>query len=137
MKYFIRAILLLIVAIFFCWLLTPNKVWPTYTNGLQAQRNPFTTTKDSSNIIWARGAEFFTKMKGIYTGGDLQQGDSVYYLPYYNSHRKGDCVRVERHTVDDSVSFYVQCWYSQNQSERGAKEIALFMQKHVSRYDDK
>lgn len=137
MKYFIGAILLLIVALCFYWLLIPNKVSAAYANGLQAQRNPFITTKDSSDIIWARGAEFFTKMKGIYTGGDLQQGDSLYYLPYYNSHRKGDCVRIERRTVGHTVSFYVQCWYSQNPSERGAKEIALFMQKHVSRYDDK
>ncbi|MBX9806875.1 MAG: hypothetical protein K2X95_03650 [Flavobacteriaceae bacterium] len=100
-----------------------------YTN----PKNPFTVSKDSSELVWNRALEFLEKRKLIIVGGTLETNDSVIYMPYYNDFYKGTSLKIERKQVADSILFTVKVWNSGKPVPLGAKEIALYMKTGIDR----
>lgn len=98
------------------------------------QSNPFTISKDSESVVWQRALQLLEGRKSLLAGGVLQQTDSTLFLPYYNEHQKGNSILIERKNLADSVYFKISWWYSKKMQQQGAKEIALFIQKGISRY---
>jgi hypothetical protein len=92
------------------------------------QDNPFSVPKDSAAIIWHRASEYLDKNKLTIVGGNLQIEDSVLNMPYYNDFHKGNSLRIQMNTRNDSVIFKVNSWYSGKVNSFGAKKIAYFMQ---------
>jgi hypothetical protein len=102
-----------------------------------AQKNPFSVCNDSANVVWSRASEFLESRKRLLSGGDLEQNDSVIYMPYYNDFHKGVSLKIERKKVADSTVFTITVWNSGKPVPLGAKEIALFMATKFDRYKDK
>lgn len=102
---------------------------------IEAQSNPFAAPKDSGELIWQRAKDFLYTRRRLITGGKMRKTDSLIVIPYYNSYHKGNALRIERRYKDDSVVFTCSCWYSGNEEPDGAKEIALFMQTGIGRYE--
>ena len=97
------------------------------------QKNPFTVSKDSSEIVWKRASQFLEKRKLIIVGGTLETNDSVIYMPYYNDFHKGTSLKIERKQITDSTTFTVEVWNSGKPVPLGAKEIALYMKTGIDR----
>lgn len=133
MKYRLFIFIILILAAAIYKYLLAGKPSAEYTRACNEQRNPFTVHKDSAAIIWQRAKLYLDENKPLIAGGDLTESDSVLFIPYYNSYKKGSSVRIAKHTAADSVTFFVQWWYSKNPEPDGEKEIALFMQQNISR----
>ena len=102
-----------------------------YTKALELQQNPFAAAKDSEALIWKRAIQYIDEHRALISGGDLQQTDSTIYIPYYNDHKKGNSLLIEKHTSADSVIFKVQWFYSQKLQLNGSRKLALFMQKRI------
>lgn len=102
---------------------------------IDAQKNPFTAPKDSAEVIWQRAKAFLYTRRRLITGGKMRQTDSLIVIPYYNSYHKGNALKIERKAKGDSVVFACSWWYSGNDEQDGAKEIALFMQTGIGRYE--
>ena len=92
-----------------------------------SQKNPFSVQNDSAEIVWKRASQFLELRKSEMTGGNLQQNDSVIFMPYYTDYHKGRSLKIERKQVGDSTIFTVNFWYSEKPVENRAKEIALYM----------
>lgn len=107
----------------------PTEILEKYTN----QKNPFTVSKDSSELVWNRALEFLEKRKLIIVGGTLETNDSVIYMPYYNDFHKGTSLKIERKQIADSILFTVKVWNSGKSVPLGAKEIALYMKTGIDR----
>lgn len=101
------------------------------------QKNPFSVQNDSAEIVWKRASQFLELRKSEMTGGNLQQNDSVIFMPYYTDYHKGRSLKIERKQVGDSTIFTVNFWYSEKPVENRAKEIALFMQTSFDRKNSK
>ena len=101
------------------------------------QKNPFSVQNDSAEIVWKRASQFLELRKSEMTGGNLQQNDSVIFMPYYTDYHKGRSLKIERKQVGDSTVFTVNFWYSEKPVENRAKEIALFMQTSFDRKNSK
>lgn len=137
MKYF-----LLFMALFlaFCGLLSKcyhPKLPEAFIKLVDQQKNPFLVPNDSSALVWKRAFDYLESRKGLIVGGKLRVNDTVIFMPYYNSYRKGSSVRIERHPLGDSTLFRIQWWYSRDSSLHGSKEIALYMQHGIERYSFK
>jgi len=63
------------------------------------QKNPFTVSKDSSELVWKRALEFLENRKLIIVGGTLETNDSVIYMPYYKDFHKGTSLKIERKQI--------------------------------------
>jgi len=135
MKYFLSILVILIFASLAYKYLFAGKDPIAFTSARDKQANPFVTHKDSAAIMWARAKEYLKRQSGLISGGGLEENDTVLYIPYYNDHKKGNSIRIEQHLKGDSVSMFVMWWYNQKFSLISAKELALYMQKHVYRYD--
>lgn len=101
------------------------------------QKNPFTVSKDSSELVWKRALEFLEKRKLVIVGGTLETNDSVIYMPYYNDFHKGTSLKIERKQIADSTLFTVSIWNSGKPVPLGAKEIVLYMKTGIDRMDYK
>lgn len=101
----------------------------------ESQKNPFTVCNDSATVVWSRASEFIKSRKRLLSGGDLQQNNSVIFIPYYNDYHKGTSLKIERKIVGDSTVFTINVWNSGKPIPLGAKEIALFMATKYDRYD--
>lgn len=131
MKYRLLIFVVLILASLGIKYLFPRKQSTGFINVRNNQSNPFTVHKDSAGIIWLRAKQYLRENKRLIAGGDITENDSVLFVPYYNSYKKGNCIQIEKHSATDSVTFSVQWWYSQNPEPDGEKEIALFMQHNI------
>ncbi len=109
----------------------PSEMLEMYAN----QKNPFTVSKDSSELVWKRASQFLEKRKLIIVGGDLETNDTVIYMPYYNDFHKGTSLKIERKQRIDSTLFAVSVWNSGKLVPLGAKEIALYMKTGIDRID--
>ena len=107
----------------------PNEMLEMYAN----QKNPFTVSKDSSELVWDRASQFLEKRKLIIVGGDLEKNDTVIYMPYYSNFQKGASLKIERKQIADSTLFTVAVWNSGKPVPLGAKEIALYMKTGIDR----
>ncbi|HQZ26067.1 MAG TPA: hypothetical protein PLD18_12275 [Flavobacterium sp.] len=105
----------------------PLKVDPELIKKYNSQKNPFSVQNDSAEIVWKRASQFLELRKSEMTGGNLQQNDSVIFMPYYTDYHKGRSLKIERKQVGDSTIFTVNFWYSEKPVENRAKEIALYM----------
>ena len=101
------------------------------------QKNPFSVQNDSAEIVWKRASKFLELRKSEMTGGNLQQNDSVIFMPYYTDYHKGRSLKIERKQVGDSTVFTVNFWYSEKPVENRAKEIALYMATEFDRKKQK
>jgi hypothetical protein len=101
------------------------------------QKNPFSVQNDSAEIVWKRASQFLELRKSLMTGGNLQQNDSVIFMPYYSDYHKGRSLKIERKQVGDSTIFTVNFWYSEKPVENRAKEIALYMATKFDRMKPK
>jgi hypothetical protein len=109
---------------------------PVFADRINRQPNPFSTHKDSGHIIWARAIRFLEIHKRIIAAGEPQIRDSLIIVPYANSYRKGNSISIRRTSRGDSVMFFCEWWDSKDIWEGGGKEIALYMQQGVWRYDE-
>ena len=109
----------------------PNEMLEMYAK----QKNPFTVSKDSSELVWDRASQFLEKRKLIIVGGDLEKNDTVIYMPYYSNFQKGASLKIERKQIADSTLFTVAVWNSGKPVPLGAKEIALYMKTGIDRID--
>ncbi|RZM11178.1 MAG: hypothetical protein EOO88_47255 [Pedobacter sp.] len=133
MKYFLAAIVLLILlSLVYKYLLAKDDP-VAYTNLLAKQSNQFTVPKDSADIVWQRAQFYLDKNASLISGGTLIENDSLLYIPYYNDHKKGNSIRIEKHVSSESIAFIIQWWYSGSLQVNGSKEIALFMQQHIDK----
>lgn len=142
MKTKLTAYLLLIIAIALVATAVLKHFYPTVIpTGLiekyKKQQNPFSVPKDSAEIVWARASKFMEMRKLMIVGGELQQKDSVIYMPYYNDFHKGHSLRIDRRPIGDSVVFTIKLWYSGKIMDIGSKEIALYMKTGIDRRDYK
>lgn len=131
MKYRLLIFIVVILASLLIKYLFPHKQSASYVNARKNQANPFTVHKDSAGSIWLRAKQYLKENKRLISGGDIIENDSVLFVPYYNSYKKGNCIQIEKHSATDSVTFLVQWWYSQNPEPDSEKEIALFMQYNI------
>lgn len=53
-----------------------------YISAVESQLNPFKTQKDNTIKIWSRAKEYLTDNKRLLGGGQLQENDSLLFLPY-------------------------------------------------------
>lgn len=118
----------------------PSKINIGIMQKYNAQKNPFSVSNDSAEVVWGRASLFLEMRKLEITGGDLQKNDSVIFMPYYNDFQKGASLKIERKQVGDSTIFTVNVWNSGKPVPLGAKEIALFMatsfdRKNYKKYD--
>lgn len=98
------------------------------------QENPFTVSADSVPLIKSRINAFFAQ-RYWEASEALEITDTTWHLPYYNSHKKGDRILIEMHNTGDRYLFQCTWWESRTTDPAGDKEIALFLQKGISRYD--
>ncbi len=82
----------------------PNEMLEMYAK----QKNPFTVSKDSSELVWNRAFQYLEMNRLFISGGDLEANDSVIYMPYYNDYHKGTSLKIERKQIADSTLFTVQ-----------------------------
>lgn len=115
--------------------LFPSKLPEAFTKLRDKQENPFTIPADSVYIIRERIQHFFIEQRRLLSGGTLEITDSSWHLPYYNSHRKGNRVLISMNREGDRFRFDCHWWYSGEADSEGDREIALYLQKGVSRYD--
>jgi len=108
---------------------------PELEEMISRQQNPFVVHKDSAAVVWQRAATFFEERKGIISGGQLQQNDSMFFLPYYNDYHKGSSVRILKRAKGDSVEIEAWWWYNGDTTNSGANEIALYLQTGIGRYN--
>jgi hypothetical protein len=101
---------------------------------VEQQPNPFTVHRDSAAVVWRRAGLFFEQRRGLISGGTLQQNDTMFFLPYYNDHHKGDCVKIVKREVGDSIEITCTWWYGGDSTGVASKEIALFLQNGIGRY---
>jgi hypothetical protein len=112
-----------------------NKPDSNFEAFVATQNNPFFTTADSCDIMWDRAKAFVSINRLIIAAGKPRINDSIIVVPYASSHDKGNALRIERKTIDGRVRFICEWWYSRNREKTGGKEIALYIQKGVGRYD--
>lgn len=118
--------------------LLPDKPLPdAFTRQVQQQPNPFRVTNDSIAVVKERILRFLQEPRYLLDRERIQSGDSVWQIPYYNSHEKGDRILIEMHRTGDSSRFYCYRWFSKQADEEGGREMALFLQKGIGRYDSK
>jgi hypothetical protein len=116
--------------------LFPKKPLPeTFTRQVQQQSNPFRVSNDSIAVVKERILKFLQEPRYLLDRERIQAGDSVWQIPYYNSYEKGDRILIEMHRTGDSCRFDCYRWYSRQADEEGGKEMALYLQKGISRYD--
>lgn len=116
--------------------LFPAKPLPeAFNRQVQLQPNPFRVPNDSIAVVKARILKFLHEPRRLLDQERIQATDSVWQLPYYNSHEKGDRILIEMHRTGDSCLFDCKRWYSREADDEGSKEMALFFQKGISRYD--
>lgn len=108
---------------------------PEFVAKVQQQQNPFTVPKDSAGLMWQRAKQFLHERRRLIAGGKMQQRDSVIYIPYANSYKKGNSLEIRISTKHNSVVFTCNWWYSNEIDEFSSKEIALFIQSGEGRYD--
>ena len=97
--------------------------------------NPFTVPADSVSIVRQRIRQFFDEPRRLLGGGTREFMDSSWHMPYYNSHHKGDRILIEMHQAGERFLFECNWWDSRVEDVDGGKEIALFLQKGISRFD--
>lgn len=131
--FFAIAILLVAAGIYS---LLPDKPLPAaFTRLVQQQVNPFTVPEDSMSVVKQRIIRFLNEPRHLLSRDRIQASDSVWQIPYYNSYAKGDRILIEMHRRGDSCRFFCFRWYSRQADEDGSKEMALYKQKGISRYD--
>lgn len=108
---------------------------PELQQMISRQQNPFVVHKDNVAVVWQRAKYFFEERKGILSGGQLQQNDTMFFLPYYNDHRKGSSVKILKRAKGDSVEIETWWWYNGDTTDSAANEIALFLQTGIGRYN--
>ncbi len=134
MKYLLLLLVVIVMALLVIAYLFPNKYNLEYTKAIEHQESSFFASKDSSEIIWERGKEFLNLHINQIAGGNPRNNDSVLFIPYSNSYQKGNSVIISRSIFGNKVLFTCQWWYSKKLQENGSKEIAIFMQHHISKY---
>lgn len=90
---------------------------------------------NDAHLVWKRAHLFLSENKRSIAGGSKYFNDSIIKIPYATSYEKGNAIQIQRGTIGDSVWFYCEWWYSRIPEPEGGKEIALFMQTGVERYD--
>lgn len=116
--------------------LLPKKPLPeAFTRQVQQQANPFRVSGDSIAVLKERILKFLNEPRRLLDRERIQTGDSVWQIPYYNSYKKGDRILIEMHRTGDSCRFDCYRWYSGQTDEEGGKEMALYLQKGISRFD--
>jgi hypothetical protein len=98
------------------------------------QENPFTVSADSVRLVKNRIIAYFAQRYRV-SSEALETTDSTWHLPYSNSHQKGDRILIEMHKTGDRYLFQCTWWESRTTDPWGDKEIALFLQKGISRFD--
>lgn len=130
---FTLAILLAIAGVYS--LFPASKLPAAFIRQRDLQVNPFTIPADSVPIVRQRIHHFFDNPERMLGGGTRVFMDSSWHLPYYNSHHKGDRILIEMHQIGNRFRFECNWWYSREEDEEGGKEIALYLQKGISRFD--
>jgi hypothetical protein len=135
MKYFfVLLALLIILSALYKYCFSGNT---KFNNAVILQTNPFVVSKEKAKIVWQRAPIYLHKMKHLISGGNMQQNDSVIFIPYQPglSYKRGDSVCIRRKEQNDSVAFYA-AWYSYGSADSlAAKEIAYYLFTGISRYD--
>jgi len=106
-----------------------------FTRQRDLQVNPFTVSADSVSIVRQRIRQFFEEPRRLLGGGHPEFMDSSWHMPYHNSHNKGDRILILMHQKGDRFQFDCNWWYSREEDVEGGKEIALFLQQGISRFD--
>ncbi len=130
---FTFAILLALAGIYS--LFPASKLPAAFIRQLELQANPFTVPADSVSIVRQRIRQFFDEPRRLLGGGTREFMDSSWHMPYYNSHHKGDRILIEMHQAGERFLFECNWWDSRVEDVDGGKEIALFLQKGISRFD--
>ena len=133
---FLFIVIALLLAAAGIYSLFPGKPLPeAFTRQVQQQANPFTVPDDSLAAVKHRILQFLNEPRYLLDREQIQAGDSVWQIPYYNSYEKGDRILIEMHRSGDSCRFDCNRWYSGQADDQGSKEMALFFQLGISRYD--
>ena len=132
MKYIFLFLLVLITGSLLVKYVFTGKPSPGFMNAVARQENPFRAQPDSAGIIWQRAKLYLDTHASLIAGAERVENDSLLFIPYYNSHRKGSSIQIEKHIYAGTVSFGVQCWYSEKIQVNEARKIALFMQQGVT-----
>ena len=106
-----------------------------FVKQINNQPNPFAVPKDSNKIVWQRARQYLAERRWLINGSPVQETDSSLYVPYYNQEKKGASIKIESRKVGDSVVFTAYFWNYQTLNEGKSKEMALFMNKGISRYN--
>lgn len=130
--FFVLAIVLASAGIYS---LFPKQPLPEeFTRQLKQQPNPFRVHNDSIAVVKDRILKFLNEPRRLLDRERIQVTDSVWQIPYYNSYEKGDRILIEMHRAADSCRFDCYRWYSGETDEEGGKEMALYLQKGISRF---
>lgn len=113
----------------------------TYSAAFEAAVNkqpvPFSVHNENAAAVWSRAPEYFHKMKHLFSGGAMQQNDTMIYIPYIPGpgFNKGDSIAITRRTHKDSTQFFTVWFYYSKPDSFAAKEIAYYILTGISRYD--
>jgi hypothetical protein len=135
MKYFILIFIIVIVASLGYKYFFADDLPAAFVIQINNQRNPFAVPKDSNQVVWKRARQFLADKRWLIDGSPVRETDSSLYVPYYNKDKKGASIKIESTKVGDSVVFTTYFWNYQTLNEGKSKEMALFMNKGISKHN--
>jgi hypothetical protein len=135
MKYFMRIFIILIIGSLGYKYFIADDLPAAFVKQINKQPNPFAVPKDSTGVVWGRARQYLDKWRWLINGSPVQETDSSLYVPYYNKEKKGASVKIESRKAGDSVVFTAYFWNYQTLNEGKSKEMALFMNKGLSKYN--
>ena len=106
-----------------------------FVNQIKNQLNPFSVPKDSAQVVWARAKQYLADRRWLINGNPIRETDSTIIVPYYNKAKKGVSIKIESTKIGDSVVFTTYFWAFQNLKEQASKEMALYLNKGITRYN--
>lgn len=134
-RFLLIAVALLLAAAGICSLFPEKPMSEAFTRQVLQQPNPFRVPNDSLTVVKERILIYLNEPRRLLSRERILAADSVWQIPYYNSYEKGDRILIEMHRTGDSCRFDCYRWYSRQADEEGGKEMALYLQKGISRYD--
>ncbi|MFM2358182.1 MAG: hypothetical protein RLY16_174 [Bacteroidota bacterium] len=120
----ITFLLLIIIGISAC---SSPKKDPRIAQMMEVQQSHFCLSVDSASMAWTRLLYYLDLRKHSIGGGEWQENDSTIYIPYGNSQKKGNSLKIIRRFEGERVCININWWYNQMREELGEKEIGLYM----------
>lgn len=127
-------VLILAVAGIYSWL-ADKRLPREFVQRCANQPERFAVPEDSMQLVWERAKGYMSGRYKFFSGGTYQEEDSLLGIPWYNTYHKGSRAEIKRFRLGNKLWINCSYWYNNQPDKDGAKEIALYVQQGVSRYN--